>query len=155
NVCPQHDTSRQNGNARSPKVISFQTISQKLIQYFDIVRSDPAVDVVSGFIGSANTANLNITLKPLSERKISADQVINRLRPRLAQVPGATLFLQSVQDIQIGGRAGNAQYQYTLQGDNLKDLMTWAPILEQRLRTVPQLRDVNTDLQHRGLEAEL
>ena len=152
---PQQDTGRLNGNARGPEDISFQSMSQKLIQYVDIVRSDPAVDVVAGFIGRANTANLNITLKPLSERKVSADQVINRLRPRLAQVPGATLFLQAVQDVQIGGRAGNAQYQYTLQGDNLKDLMTWAPILEQKLRTTPQLRDVNTDLQHRGLQAEL
>jgi multidrug efflux pump len=152
---PQQDTGRLNGNARGPEDISFQSMRQKLVQYVDIVRTDPAVDVVAGSIGRANTANLNITLKPLSERKVSADQVINRLRPRLAQVPGATLFLQAVQDVQIGGRAGNAQYQYTLQGDNLKELMTWAPILEQRLRTLPQLRDVNTDLQNRGLQAGL
>ena len=130
-------------------------MSQKLTQYVDIIRADPAVDVVAGFIGRANTAGLNITLKPLSERKVSADQVINRLRPQLARVPGATLFLQAVQDVTIGGRVGNAQFQYTLQGDNLEDLLKFAPIMEQRLRTLPQLRDVNTDLQNRGLQAGL
>jgi multidrug efflux pump len=152
---PQQDTGRLNGNARGPEDISFQTMRQKLTQYVDIIRADPAVDVVAGFIGRANTAGLNITLKPLSERKVSADQVINRLRPQLARVPGATLFLQAVQDVTIGGRVGNAQFQYTLQGDNLGDLLKFAPIMEQRLRTLPQLRDVNTDLQNRGLQAGL
>jgi hydrophobe/amphiphile efflux-1 (HAE1) family protein len=152
---PQQDTGRLNGNARGPEDISFQTMSQKLTQYVDIIRADPAVDVVAGFIGRANTAGLNITLKPLAERKVSADQVINRLRPQLARVPGATLFLQAVQDVTIGGRVGNAQFQYTLQGDNLEDLLKFAPIMEQRLRTLPQLRDVNTDLQNRGLQAGL
>jgi multidrug efflux pump len=130
-------------------------MSQKLIQYVDIVRADPAVEVVTGNIGRANTAGLNITLKPLAERKVSADQVINRLRPQTARVPGATLFLQAVQDVQIGGRGGNAQFQYTLQGDNLEDVMTFAPIMEQKMRALPQVRDVNMDLQNRGLQAGL
>jgi len=152
---PQQDTGRLNGNARGPEDISFQAMSQKLIQYVDIVRADPAVEVVTGNIGRANTAGLNITLKPLSERKLSADQVINRLRPQLARVPGATLFLQAVQDVQIGGRGGNAQFQYTLQGDNLEDVMTFAPIMEQKMRALPEVRDVNMDLQNRGLQAGL
>jgi hydrophobe/amphiphile efflux-1 (HAE1) family protein len=152
---PQQDTGRLNGNARGPEDISFQAMKEKLMQYVAIVQSDPAVDVVAGSIGRANTANLNITLKPLAVRKVSADQVVNRLRPKTARVPGAQLFLQAVQDVQIGGRGGNAQFQYTLQGDNLQDLLQWSPLVEQKLRALPQLRDVNTDLQNRGLLAGL
>jgi multidrug efflux pump len=153
---PQQDTGRLNGTARAAEDVSFQTMRQKLNQYVDIIKDDPAVDVVSSFIGArVNTANMNITLKPLSERKITADQVINRLRPKMAQVPGATLFLQSIQDVTIGGRAGNAQYQYTLQGDNLPDILYYSPLVEQNLRGLPQLRDVNSDLQNKGLQAGL
>ena len=152
---PQQDNGRLNGNARASEDVSFQTMRQKLEQYVQIVRSDPAVEVVSGNVGRANTANFNITLKPLSERKVSAFEVANRLRPKLARVPGATLFLQPVQDVTIGGRGGNAQFQYTLQGDNIKDLLQWAPIVEQKLRTIPILRDVNSDLQNKGLQAGL
>ncbi len=153
---PQQDTGRLNGNALMSQDVSFQSMQKKLIQYMAIVKQDPAVDIVTGFVGGrANTANFNLTLKPLNERKISADQVIARLRPKLAQVPGGTLFLQSVQDVNIGGRGGNAQFQYTLQGDNLPDLLTWGPIMEQKLRALPQLRDVNSDLQDRGLELGL
>ena len=94
-----------------------------------------------------------ITLKPLEERKISADQVIARLRRKLAVVPGATLYMQSAQDLTIGGRQSQAQFQYTLQGENLKDLNYWAPLLLQKLRSLPELRDVNTDQQDKGLEA--
>jgi len=124
----------------------------------DIVKTDQAVDSVVGFTGggsATNTGRMFVALKPLSERKVSADAVINRLRPKLARVPGATLFLQAVQDVQIGGRFGNAQYQYTLQGDNLEDLLEWAPRVEQKLRELPQLRDVSTDQQNRGLQASL
>jgi len=153
---PQQDTGRLNGNARAGEDTSFQSMRQKLDQYVEIVKSDPAVDVVSGNVGMrANIANFNITLKPLAERKISADQVINRLRPKLARVPGATLFLQAVQDVQIGGRGGNAQFQYTLQGDNLEDLQTWAPRVLRGLQAIPELRDVNSDVQDRGLLAGL
>ncbi len=153
---PQQDTGRLNGNALMSQDVSFQSMQKKLVQYMEIVKEDPAVDIVTGFVGGrANTANFNLTLKPLNERKASADQIINRLRPRLARVPGGTLFLQSVQDVQIGGRGGNAQFQYTLQGDNLQDLLVWAPIMEQKLRTLPELRDVNSDLQDRGLQLGL
>jgi len=152
---PPQDTGRLNGNAIGPEDISFQSMRQKLTQYVAIVQRDPAVDTVAGFIGRPNMAGLNITLKPLSERKVTADQVVNRLRPQLARVPGANLFLQAVRDVQIGGRIGNSEFQYTLQGDNMKDLLTYSPIMLQRLRALPEVRDVNTDLQNRGLEAGL
>jgi multidrug efflux pump len=113
---PQQDTGRINGNARAPEDMAFATMREKLNAYIAIVREDPAVDVVTGFIARDNIANINITLKPLNVRKIGAFQVANRLRPKLARVPGATLFLQPVQEVQVGGRAGNAQFQYTLQG---------------------------------------
>jgi len=152
---PAQDTGRLNGVAIGPEDISFQSMRQKLMQYVAIARKDPAVDVVAGYIYRPNSAFLNITLKPRSQRTATADQVINRLRPRLAAVPGANLYLQAVRDVQIGGRMGNSEFQYTLQGDNLKDLLAYAPLMLQKLRALPQLRDVNTDLQNRGLEAGL
>ena len=152
---PAQDTGRLNGNALGPEEISFQSMREKMMQYVAIVQKDPAVDIVNGFINRPNTANLNITLKPLSERKASADQVVNRLRPQLARVPGAHLYLQAVRDVQIGGRVGNSEFQYTLQGDNLKDLLAYSPLMLQKMRTLPQIRDVNTDLQNRGLQAGL
>jgi multidrug efflux pump len=152
---PAQDTGRLNGNAIGPEDISFQSMQQKLTQYVAIIQKDPAVDIVAGFIGRPNTAGLNITLKPLSQRKVSADQVVNRLRPQLARVPGASLFLQAVRDVQIGGRIGNSEFQYTLQGDNMKDLLAYSPIMLQRLKALPEVRDVNTDLQNRGLQAGL
>ncbi len=153
---PQQDTGRLGGQALSSEDTSFQTMRQKLGQFIDILQSDPAVDVVTGNIGArSNQAAFNVTLKPLEERKLSADQVINRLRPRLARVPGATLTLQAVQDVQIGGRLGNAQFQYTLQGDNFKDLLDWAPRVLAGMRAIPVLRDVSTDLQNHGLLAGL
>jgi hydrophobe/amphiphile efflux-1 (HAE1) family protein len=152
---PQQDTGRINGNARASEDTSFQTMRQKLLEYTAIVKADPAVEAVSGFINRANTAGVSISLKPLAERKVSLFEVINRLRPRVARVPGATFFMQPQQDVQIGGRAGNAQFQYTLQGDNLQDLLGWAPLVQQKLRTIPQLQDVNSDLQSRALQARL
>ena len=153
---PQQDTGRLSGQALSAEDTSFQTMRQKLTQYINILQSDPAVSVVTGNIGArSNQAAFNVTLKPLEERKLSADQVIGRLRPRLARVPGGTLFLQAVQDVQIGGRAGNAQFQFTLQGDNFKDLLDWAPRVLQSMKAIPGLLDVNTDLQNHGLEAGL
>jgi multidrug efflux pump len=117
---------------------------------------DPAVNTIVGFAGgntSANQGRMFITLKPLAERKVSADQVIARLRGKLAVVPGATLFMQSAQDLTIGGRQSQAQYQYTLQGESLDELNHWSPLLLQKLRALPELRDVNTDQQDKGLEA--
>ena len=152
---PQQDTGRINGNARATEDTSFQTMQQKVEEYIAILRTDPAVQIVSGFVTRGNAAYLSITLKPLSERKASVFEIMNRLRPKLARVPGATLFMAPVQDVQIGGRSGNAQFQYTLQGDNLQDLLAWAPLVQQKLRTIPQLQDVNSDLQNRALKAGL
>ena len=153
---PQQDTGRLSGAVQAAQDISFEAMRDKMSQFVNIVRKDPAVDTVVGFAGgntTANTGRMFVTLKPLNQRKVTADQVINRLRGQLARVPGATLFLQSAQDLTIGGRPGQAQFQYTLQGENLQELNTWAPRLRQKMRTLPSLRDVNTDQQNRGLEA--
>ncbi len=153
---PQQDTGRVMGSVQAAQDISFAAMKQKMTQFVTIVMRDPAVQTVVGFAGgntSANSGRMFITLKPLAERKITADQVIGRLRRQLAVVPGATLFMQSAQDLTIGGRQSQAQFQYTLQGENLDDLNHWAPLLLQKLRSLPELRDVNTDQQDKGLEA--
>jgi len=152
---PLQDTGRINANARAGEDTSFQTMQQKVREYEAILNADPAVQVVSGFVNRANTAYISIMLKPLSERKVGVVEVMNRLRPRLARVPGATLFMQPQQDVAIGGRSGNAQFQYTLQGDNLQDLLAFAPVVERKLRTIPEIQDVNSDLQNRALKAGL
>ncbi len=155
---PQQDTSRLGGSIQAEQDISFQAIRQKMNDYVAIIMNDPAVDTVTGFVGgggTANTGRMFIMLKPLDVRKVSADQVIARLRSKLAHVPGATLYLQSAQDLQIGGRMGNAQYQYTLQSESLDDLNAWAPKVLAKLRQLRQLKDVNTDQQNRGLEAKV
>jgi multidrug efflux pump len=132
-------------------------MQQKLRQIMSILQKDPAVDTVVGFTGGGQTNSgfMFMSLKPLSERKISADQVIQRLRGELAQVPGAPLFLQAVQDIRVGGRAANAQYQYTLTADNTTDLFAWAPKILAELQKIPQLTEVNSDQQNKGLETDL
>jgi multidrug efflux pump len=129
----------------------------KLTDFIHIVQQDPAVENVVGFTGGSqrNSGSMFIQLKPLTERKISADQVINRLRGKLAREPGASLFLQAVQDIRVGGRASNAQYQYTLQADNLDELRTWEPKIKQALSQLKSLADVNTDAQDKGLQTSL
>jgi multidrug efflux pump len=155
---PQQDTGRLGGSIQAEQDISFQAIRQKMNDYVTIIMKDPAVTTVTAFVGgggTANTGRMFIMLKPLEERKVSADQVISRLRGKLAHVPGATLYLQSAQDLQIGGRMGNAQYQYTLQSESLDDLNQWAPKVLAKLRQVRQLKDVNTDQQNRGLEAKV
>ena len=119
---------------------------------------DPAVDTVAAFTGGGstrNTARMFIALKPLEERRVSTDQVIARLRKKLSSVPGAPAYLQGVQDLSIGGRMGNAQYQYTLQGDHLAELMLWAPKIEAQLRKLPQLADLSSDKQNKGQETDL
>ena len=111
-------------------------MSQKMREFTDVVLQDPAIDTVTSFTGGGNggsTARLFAQLKPLDERKLSADQVIARIRRKTAKIPGAALYLQAVQDLSIGGRFGGAQYQYTLQADNLNDLNHWAPILMDRM----------------------
>jgi len=152
---PQQDTGRINGNAHAIENISFQAMWPKVQQYAKIIQSDPAVRIVWATIKSSNAAYLSISLKPLAERKVSVAEVINRLRPKLARVPGATLFLTAQQDVQIGGRSSNAQFQYTLQGDNLEDLLAWAAVVQQKLKTVPEIQDVNNDLQNQALRAGL
>ncbi|MCA0304235.1 MAG: efflux RND transporter permease subunit [Proteobacteria bacterium] len=155
---PQQDTGRIVGGIRADQSISFQAMRRKFRQFMEIVRQDPAIESVAGFTGgfSTNSGFMFATLKPLSERKISADQVIARLRPKLAQVPGAQLFLQSVQDIRVGGRQGNAQYQFTLQADSLPDLYTWGPRLVEALRQDQSvITDVDSDQQQKGLQVDL
>jgi multidrug efflux pump len=168
---PQQDTGRIMGSVQAAQDISFQAMRDKMERFVEIVLKDPAVDTVVGFAGGGSASNQGrffMMLKPLAERakcqtqhfwqsckNVTADDVINRLRGKLAVVPGATLLLQSAQDLTIGGRFGNAQYQYTLQGANLDDLNTWAPQVLQKLRALPQLRDQNTDQQDKGLQAKL
>lgn len=154
---PQQDTGQLQGNVQADQSISFQLMEQKMVQFANIVKQDPAVATVIAFTGGgqANTGNLFVNLKPLAERKISADQVIARLREPLAHVPGALLFLQAAQDIRVGGRAANAQYQYTLQADDLNELRAWTPKITQALQHDPTLADVNSDQQDKGLETEL
>jgi len=155
---PQQDTGRLSGSVQAAQDISFNAMQQKMKQFADIMVQDPAVNTVMAFAGGNQTSNsghMFITLKPLEERKVSADDVINRMRRKLAVVPGATLYLQSAQDLTIGGHQSAAQFQYTLQGENLNELNNWAPRLLQKLRTLPQLRDVNTDQQDHGLEERI
>ena len=153
---PQQDTGRVQGSVQAAQDISFDAMKEKMTQFVNLVMQDPAVETIVGFAGgntSSNQGRMFITLKPIEQRKISADQVIGRLRRKLAVVPGATLFMQSAQDLTIGGRQSQAQFQYTLQGEHLSELNEWAPRLLQKLRSMPQLRDVNTDQQDKGLEA--
>jgi multidrug efflux pump len=154
---PQQDTGRIVGSVQADQSISFQSMEDKLADFIDIVRRDPAVENVVGFTGGGqrNSAFFFVALKPLSQRDVSADQLINRLRRPLSRVPGASLFLQPVQDIRIGGRQGNAQYQYTMQADNLDELRAWEPRIRQALSGLPELVDVNTDQQDKGLQTSL
>jgi len=155
---PQQDTGRFTGLIQGDQDLSFTAMSQKMRQFTDIVLQDPAVDTVTSFSGGGSggsTARMFGQLKPLSERKLSVDQVIARIRAKSAKIPGAALYLQAVQDLSVGGRFGGAQYQYTLQADNLSDLTHWAPIIMQRLQKIPELRDVNSDQQMHGLESSI
>jgi multidrug efflux pump len=158
---PQQDTGRLSGAIQAAQDISFQAMRDKLSQLVAIVQADPAVESVMGFTGGGsmgttrNTGRVFIALKPLNQRDANADQVIGRLRGKLAKVPGATLYLQAVQDVRIGGRQSNAQYQYTLQGESLRELASWAPRILAQLRQLPQIVDVNSDQQDRGLQSTI
>jgi multidrug efflux pump len=151
---PQQDTGRMIGSIQADQGISFQAMRQKLADFIEIVKSDPAVENVVGFTGGGqrNSGFMFLSLKPLKERKVSADQVVARLRPRLAQEAGANLFLVPVQDIRVGGRQSGAQYQFTLQADDLSDLRLWEPRVRRALSELPELADVNTDQQEKGLQ---
>jgi len=154
---PQQDTGRIVGSIQADQSISFQLMQQKLTQFVSIIKKDPAVDTVVGFTGGGQTNSgfMFMSLVPLGERHISADGVIARLRREMAVVPGATLFLQSVQDIRVGGRASNAQYQYTLTGNTFEELNEWSPKIAAALQGDPNLADVNSDQQNKGLESDL
>jgi multidrug efflux pump len=152
---PQQDTGRLMGMIQGAQDISFPAMRDKLTQFMAIVQSDPAIENVVGFVGSGNTGRFFVALKPLNVRKVSVDDVINRLRPKTARIPGATLFLQAVQDIRVGGRMSNAQYQYTLRADKLEDLDYWSGQLLRKMRTIPEIRDANTDQQNKGLQLSL
>ena len=155
---PQQDNGRLSGQILADQDTSFQAMNKILLPMVNIVAADPAVDAVNGFTGggrggSTNTGSMFIALKPLAERKISADLVIARLRPKLGRIPGATLYLQANQDIRVGGRNSAAQYQYTMRGDNLDDLTAYAPRMFQEIAKIPIIVDVNSDQQNRGLQS--
>ncbi len=154
---PQQDTGRLVGNIQADQGISFQAMRGKVARFVELVRADPAVEGVVAFTGGGqrNRAFMFVTLKPLAERKISADQVVGRLRTILSREPGANLFLVPVQDIRIGGRAANAQYQFTLQADELDELRAWEPRVRRALGQLPELVDVNTDQEDKGIQTSL
>ena len=155
---PQQDTGRIFGTVQAAQDISFAAMSQKIRQYVAIGMADPDIENMIGFCGGSTATNqgrMYITLKPLGQRKLTADQVIGELFRKFSVVPGATLYLQGQQDLSIGGRVSQAQYQYTLQGENLDQLNEWAPQLLAKMRELPELQQVNTDQQDRGLEQKV
>jgi len=149
---PQQDTGVITGNARGPQDASFQVMDNSILQIEKVIQADPAVANVIVHTGTGNTGSINIALKPLNERKISAAEVINRLRPKLNRLPVASAFLQAAQDLRIGGRSSNALYQYTIQSDNVADLSHWGPILLAGMQKIPGFQDVSSDAQNNGLE---
>lgn len=154
----QQDTGRIHGTVQAAQDISFEAMSQKMREFVRIGMADPNVQNMIGFCGGTTAMNqgrMYITLKPLSQRKLSADQVIAELSLKFSVVPGATLYMQAQQDLNIGGRISQAQYQYTLQGEDLAQLNQWAPQLLQKMRALPQLRQVNTDQQDKGLALDV
>jgi multidrug efflux pump len=155
---PQQDVGRLQGQVNADQAISFPSMNTKMGTIINVVLADPDVASATSFYGgqgTISTGRMFIVLKPLGQRKTDIDHVIARLRPKLNRVPGATLYLQAVQDVRIGGRMGAAQYQYTLQGDDFTELVRWAPKVMGKLRQLPGLTDVNTDQQDKGLEAGL
>ncbi len=157
---PQQDTGRIMGGIQGVQDTSFQAMRDRIARFVDIIRADPAVANVIAFTGggagtTTNTGRVFMSLKPLDERDVSADQLINRLRPKLAIVPGAVLYLQASQDLRVGGRLGNAEYQYTIQSENLEDLTRWGPVLLEQMRKLPGVTDISSDQQNNGLQASL
>jgi multidrug efflux pump len=156
---PQQDTGRLNGAVQAQQDTSFQAMEGRMNRFVDIIKTDPAVANVLAFTGGpggpTNTGRVFVTLKPLDERGVTADQIIARLRPKLAKVPGGTLYLQSSQDLRVGAVRSNAQYQYSIQSGNLADLTRWGPTLLTEMRKLPQLTDVSSDQQNGGLQASL
>jgi multidrug efflux pump subunit AcrB len=153
---PQQDTLCIVGSVQAAQDISFESMRAKELLYSQIMLSDPAITDVTAYVGNGavNSGTMIALLTPVSERA-SVDQVINRLRPKLAAIPGATLFLQAQQDINVGARQASSQFQFTLESEDLSELIHWAPIMLDKLRKMPELRDVATDQQVKGLEANL
>ena len=154
---PIQDTGRLNGSIQADQDTSFEQMNQTLERFVGVVDKDPAVDTVIGFTGggrggATNAARMFISLKPLSVRKATAMEVVSRIRPKLSGVPGASLFLSPTQDLRVGGRMSNAEYQFTMRGDNVQDLNVYAPRMLEALRRIPIIADVNTDLENRGLQ---
>ena len=157
---PMQDTGTIMGGFQGPQDASFQSMRSSLIEIEKVIQADPAVAVVSGFTGgqggpgggSINSGFLFVILKPLAERKISAAEVLNRLRPKLNALPGASTYLQPAQDLTVGGRQSNAAYQYQISSDTVEDLSTWGPKLYEHMRHLSSLRDVTTDQQNQGLQ---
>jgi multidrug efflux pump len=156
---PQQDTGMLIGQIQADQNSSYQAMRERIEQFAKIVGEDPAVANVAAFTGggqsSVNTGRMFVTLKPLEERQISADQVLGRLRGKLSRVPGARLVMQVSQDLRVSARQSGAQYQFTLQGDNVRELNEWGPRVMNKIRTLPELTDVNSDQQDKGLEASL
>ncbi len=153
---PQQDTGKLIGGIKADQSISFQAMRAKLVTLVNIVDKDPAVAQVVGFTsGASNAGRMFIVLKPIAERKISADRVIARLRRKLAGQPGIKLVLQAVQDIRVGGRVANAQYQYTLQADKMSELRRWEPRVRAALSKLPEITDIDTDQQDKGYQVSL
>ena len=155
---PQQDNGTVFGGIQGAQDASFQAMQAAAARFVNLIKTDPAVENVMAFTGgngAANSGFVYVGLKPLNQRKISASQIINRLRPKLAQVPGATVFLQAGQDLRLGGRQSSAQYQYTIQSDTLQDLVKWGPMVLQEMRKLPGFTDVNSDQQNNGLQASL
>jgi len=156
---PQQDNGRMMGSIQADQDTSFQAMNNLILQMGDIVKQDPGVDTVLSFTGgggggtTTNTGRMFIALKPLNERKTTVDYIIARLRPKLAKVPGATLYLQAMQDVRVGGRLSNALYQFTMQGDNLEDLTNYAPRMLEALRHIRIITDVSSDQQNNGLQS--
>ncbi len=127
---PQQDNGTVFGGIQGAQDISFQAMNDLTLKFVQIIKQDPAIDHVGAFTGgggAVNTGFVYMALKPLSERKLTSSQIVDRLRPKLTSIPGATVFLQAGQDLRIGGRQSNAQYQYTIQSDNLDDLVKYGP----------------------------
>jgi len=159
---PTQDTGRMSGALIADQSVSFTFLKAKLEEVIRVLRTDPAISVAAGTLGggygpggSANVADMQVSLKPLRERDASADEILARLRPKLARVQGVSLYLQSTQDVRIGGRPSNALYQFTLQSDSFEELQSWAPKVTEALRRNPILLDVNSDQQDKGLQTTL
>ena len=155
---PLQDNGTVFGGIQGAQDASFPAMQTASGRFVNLIKDDPAVANVMAFTGGGGAANsgfIYMGLKPLDQRRISSSQVINRLRPKLAQVPGASVFVQAGQDLRIGGRQSNAQYQYTIQSDTLDDLVKWGPLLLQQMRKLPGFTDVNSDQQNNGLQASL